>query len=220
MGGRFPRVQSVLLLLIVLLLFLNIILPARYTLQLVRVEPVPLETEREGGLGTSAPPLVATQLEIADDVSASEKTAPPTAKNASRGNGGRRYVRDVLPELSEKKDVAEEVDFLWGREEGVKKRDFREKKEEKREEWEEGEREKINFHDPAQRIAYYKRLRRKLVGGGPNMRSLQQQRAKRRLELVRDMWDGWFEDDNDDKRECNLLNGVYRAGDFGKHDCM
>lgn len=64
--------------------------------------------------------------------------------------------------------------------------------------------QRINFHDPSQRMAYYKNLRKKLVGGGPNMRSLQEKRSQHRMELVREMWDDWFENDNQHTSEYTL----------------
>ena len=60
------------------------------------------------------------------------------------------------------------------------------------------ERSRVNFHDPAQRMAYYKKLRRRLTEGGPDLKVMKERRMNRRLEMVRDMWDGWFEDDHEE----------------------
>ena len=208
MGAWRTRLQNFLLVLIALLLFLNILLPARYTLQLVRIEPVSLD-EEDGPVGENTTPASQspTATEEATEAvvktpreAASERSTPQPQRKAWDREG--RVAPRSPRRLKAKDDIPafpvwenERGDFMWQRRGGrAEKKDYRERVRES-EDWN-PERAGINLHDPAQRMAYYKKLRRRLVGGGPSMRTLQEQRFKRRQEMLQEMWEGWFEDDD------------------------
>ena len=57
---------------------------------------------------------------------------------------------------------------------------------------------RVNFHDPIQRLAYYRKLRQRL--GGPDARlRLNRRQSVNRKDMIRDIWGGWFENDEDCK---------------------
>jgi N-acetylgalactosamine 4-sulfate 6-O-sulfotransferase len=188
---RLPRAQNVLLLAIAVLLTFNILLPARYTLQIVRKVPA---TEAEG-----PPP---TRQQPARPRETPETPAVHGSKPSLVRRAGHNYEN---PPAIEKSGHYRELDWQvtrirndapwegnWGAEEYMERRQRSRKEMMALERQAAGDgKEKVNLHDPAQRMAYYKRLRRRLSGG---VRSWQDQRAKRRMEMVREMWDGWFEE--------------------------
>lgn len=265
MGTR-NRLQNGLLLAIIVLLALNLVLPVRYTLRLVKLEPIthaigdtaavetqpahdkfdppnlsekrsqvpwhskreptpehrdtadieekrkPVvreskkEPEKRASVNTEDKPKVVPwvnkrepSMEKKDDVSVEDKQGHVPWQNRKQPTMAKRSSRDreVEERLRERSPLQPKLGYSM---EGKKdpNKDFYKLDEIKESEdvMEERKQHRVNFHDPSQRMAYYKRLRRKLVGKGPNMRSLQEQRSKRRMELIRDMWSDWFEDDS------------------------
>ena len=211
--ARLPRVQSLFLLFIAVLLFLNILLPARYTVQLVRVtgeereeeDPFPARDDRQ-----QQRRAVDLQEEAADERDALLRLSN---RDAEKESATVRKSRTTESRFRGEKKVAG-VDFPKPEEAEVKK-DYREKVKERdrermreRDNWTRGrERERVNFHDPAQRMAYYKKLRKGLMGGS-DLLSLKRNRNQRRLEMVREMWGGWFEDGEERKLTARVLPTV------------
>lgn len=254
MKTRLPRLQSLFMLLIAVLLFLNILLPARYTVQLVRLVPISQDQEANGGVPTTTEPATPSSfkderlqqrqaaVKLPQHETANEKKALSVKMRGGNTNRGKK-VTTRRPPLPRKRGQdwsfpvppKDDSDYMLLEERKGKKRryqeemrerlkDYKKKEEEaeKEEDWEkeidihderesmrekyardawykddgaEGHR-KINFHDPSQRMAYYKKLRRGF-GAGPHMiNSYKETRHQRRLEMVREMWDGWFEEDS------------------------
>ena len=189
--ARFPRLQNLLLVLIAVLLLLNILLPTRNTVQMVQMRG--LEAETTASLQPSKP-----SVRPREETGSKESTDPVTTSTES--DAGVRVERARAPPWS-RKDISEEEfqrrrreEDLWPgeHEAGV---DYRESIRER----EDMERSRINLHDPAQRLTYYKKLRRRMMEGGPDIRAMRERRSNGRLEMVREMWDGWFEDSQECK---------------------
>ena len=207
--ARFPRLQNVLLLLITVLLLLNILLPTRHTVQLVKVVS-------EGGLEvvvTTGTPSALQQeqssmpsMKPREQTGSRENTGPLTSTESAKKVVEDRAREPFWFRKDNEVDLrrrGRDEDFRW--QGGAEVRVARVAKEALGER-DESEHSRINFHDPAQRLAYYKKLRRRMMEGGPDARPIRERRMNRRLEMVHDMWDGWFEDDQ--KCKCDPLQAT------------
>ena len=228
--GFKTRLQNGLLLAIIILLALNLLLPVRYTFKLVRLEPVsdgpvgeldwtaePAANKNSGGANVErrrgqAPWQHRREpaLEKRDPVNMEERrrqasphqNGPPKEPPLALNNEKR--WRDREAEVNVNHPLPHKVNYDKMEEKEPPPDLFHTKHDTLYEQEEEKKSLRVNFHDPSQRMAYYKKLRKKLVGRGPNMRALQEQRSKFRMELVREMWDDWFEGDDQNSSKCVL----------------
>ena len=186
------RLQTGLLLAIVALLALNILLPVHYTLQRVKVGPVSLTSEDGGG---------AQVVETDDEPPHPQGPAPQDPDDWKQVALKRRTSNDIdAAEVEERTPARDMYSVQSSIKEHMEREDLR---------WQ-GEMQmkyektaaNINFHDPAERMAYYRKLRNNQARDRYiNMRQLHQQRVKRRAEMVHELWDDWFEDEN----QCKAL---------------
>ena len=211
--------KTALLVVIAVLFALNLLLPVRYTLQLVPVTTPPLVAEkRSDPVVTVQTPKEAASVSTTgriDETNKDVSVLSPNEANPKEAETFASFLRRTLndnkktdgnygkvpedkqqpgphirrPRLTEQKQKhGKEMidDFFWKRPEGY------------------GADpnvpgpHKVNFHDPIQRLAYYRKLRQRL--GGPDARlRLNRRQSVNRKDMIRDIWGGWFENDEDCK---------------------
>ena len=218
-------IKTALLVVIAVLLAMNLFLPAKYTLQLIPVARPPLqqavlaEIRSESAETVQMPNEAAnvsttgrrdeTNLETKKDVSVAlavaNKTNQETKKtfasflrrtlNDNKKNNNNDKVPEEKnkldpqsrrPRLTEQKHGREIMDDFFGKREGYGadpnvSGPYR-----------------VNFHDSVQRLPYYQMLRRRRGGSDARLR-LNRRQSVNRKERIRDIWGGWFENDEDCK---------------------
>lgn len=230
-------IKTGLLVVIAVLFALNLLLPVRYTLQLVPVTSTPplqetiLAEKRSEPSVDNAAVTVQTPKESASVSTTGRRdetnkyvslgVALPKANEANRKEA-ETFASFLKRTLNDNKKVdnndkvPEEKNKLVGPHSTVSRDNFRrprlieQKNERERMDNFFGKREgygadpdvpgpyRVNFHDPIQRLAYYRKLRQRL--GGPDARlRLNRRQSVNRKDMIRDIWGGWFENDEDCK---------------------
>lgn len=226
-------VKTGLLVVIAVLFALNLLLPVRYTLQLVPVTSTPplqeaiLAEKRSEPSVDNAAVAVQTPKEAASvsrrDETNKDVVALPVANEANEANRKETETfasflkrtlndkkkndnNDKVPEEKNKLgpyDPHSRDNFRRPRLMEQKHRremmdDFFEKREGYGADPDVPGPYRVNFHDPIQRLAYYRKLRQRL--GGPDARlRLNRRQSVNRKDMIRDIWGGWFENDEDCK---------------------
>ena len=234
MSSSVYRLQNLILLLIIVLLALNILLPARYSLQLVRLVPssslrntdyedatAAEEEEEEDKRGNESILIRRTSFELAPVEEDREYFAPephdeldskprswsrPTADSliAVQNGGGRRMLQERKPQAKVKFSEKEKEFNVRGnvrRKEEVSTVEqynsqktrliHRHSQEMRLQPAYHPAQEQVNLHDPAQRMAYYRSLRKQLMEREPPV--MQHHPYKRSASTV-GLWEGWFEE--------------------------
>lgn len=218
--------KTVLLVGIAVLFALNLLLPVRYTLQLVPVTTPPEQAilaERRSELAETvlketASVLKAERRETLNNLSdtlsmANEAKQRETDSFASflrrTLNDNKNDNNDKVPEEKNKldprldphsKDSRRPRLTEYKRETGGRERDdyFRQRGGGYGGDPDVPLPHRVNFHDPIQRLAYYRKLRQRMGGADSRIR-LNRRQSVNRKEMIRDIWGGWFENDEDCK---------------------
>lgn len=205
-GASMSRMKNALLLAIIILLALNLLLPVRYTLQLVPLAPPtqqPISQERHEPAAQPPAPGKARLISASTVENTTELTQGRPALKRKPGEKREAFMKRSLShnERSMSPAPPDPTIIPETRHSTSQDRDLRAKKvgydgtmdNRKRKDADPAlpSSQGVNFHDPVQRMAYYRQLRKRL--GGPGL--LRQRKAERRMEMIHDLWGSWFEND-------------------------